>query len=201
MQVQRRHARLEPAQVFLDQHRQERLAPGPIALDQQLEAILKRQLPGRDQAILAGNFQVETGVTQGFARQDMNPGGLDRIGRDVMEGLAPAALVREDGDVAMIARRHHEAVAAVERCRISRIDTQVALEALQEGNRLAAVGDGVEIPGQVALILQLAPTGIDMGGGGGRHILDPGRGFDLLPQKTCQQIQALEWGFQRIQTI
>ncbi|MNQ98615.1 hypothetical protein D3C85_1143150 [compost metagenome] len=144
--------------------------------------------------MLAGNLQVEPGAAQHFARQDMHPGGQHGVGGDIVEDVVPGTLVGEDGDAAVLFFRHHEAVAAVELLDVGRIDAEAILEAQQEGDGLLPVGDGVEVPVQVGLAFQLSPAGVGERGGFGAHGSCKRTADGSTTQKTCQGIQALEWG-------
>ncbi|MNP18783.1 hypothetical protein D3C76_1112790 [compost metagenome] len=106
-----------------------------------------------------------------------------------MEGAEPSLFVGQDGDAGTLAFRNHEAVVAIERCDVGRVDAQPAFEAPQEGDRFAAIGNGVQIPVEIVQAFQLSPAGCGEGGivgHGGRSQFDK-----TTSQKTCQEFQAV----------
>ena len=97
-----------------------------------------------------------------LARHDVDTGWFDGLRRDVVEGIVPGLLIRQDGNAALRLFRHHEAVVAVELLDKPRINAQAILETLQEGDRLTAVGNRIEIPIQIALPLQVLPATVEL---------------------------------------
>ena len=120
----------------------------------------------------------------------MDPGGLHRGQRDIVEGVVPGLLAGQDGDAAMVALGNHEAVVAVELLDIGRVDAQAVLETFEEGDRLAAVGDGIQVPGKVTLVLQFGPAGLGVGGVVQESAFIWNRQAWGLQQKACQPLEA-----------